>query len=183
MKLNKDQKQKIILGAMLMAGIIYLTNEFLLSPLATECALLTGQMTEDEPKAREMRGKIARARDLATRTPQATKVINQINSMIPDGSPIAWCPPKFVEFFKRYGTENVVARMGNEMPDKELIGYRRLVWSLDIPRVDFATFTHALADLENAEPLFEFTGFDIQAQGDRVDTQHAILTVQNIIKL
>ena len=183
MKLNKDQKQKIILGVMLMGGILYVTDEFLLTPLATERAALAKEMSADEPNVRRMRGEIARGRDLGLKSPEAKKTIAQIDSMIPDGSPIAWCPPKIADTFKALGVERVAARMSNESPEKDLNGYRRLVWSIEIPQVDFATFTYALAHFENKEPLFEFTGFEIQAQGDRVDLQRMTLTVQNIIKL
>ena len=121
MKLNKDQKQKIVLGSMLMAGIIYITDDFLLTPLALERAAISGEITADEPKFREMRGQINRGRDLGLKSPEALKVTNQINSMIPDGSPIAWCPPRIVDFFKPYGIERVSARMTNETPDRKSV--------------------------------------------------------------
>ena len=183
MKLNKDQKQKIILGVMLMAGITYITDDFLLSPLATERVTLAKEMEANEPNVRRMRGEIAKARDLGLKSPEAKKTISQIDSMIPDGSPIAWCPPRVVEVFKGHGVERVTARMSNESLEKDLTGYRRLVWSIDVPQVDFATFAYILADFENSEPLFEFTGFELQAQGEHPDMQRATLTVQNIIKL
>ena len=183
MKLNKDQKQKIALGTMLMVGIVYVTNEFLLSPLASERETLTAEMTASEPTLREMRGQIVKARTLATKGPEASNLLAQVDAMIPDGAPIAWCPPKIVDFFKKYEIDRVSARMVTEAPEKDLIGYRRLVWNLDIPHVDFATFTHALADFETSETLFEFTGFELQAQSDHLDSQRAILTAQNIIKL
>lgn len=183
MKLNKDQKQKIILGVMLMAGITYVTDDFLLTPLATERVALAKEMTTNEPIVRKMRGEIAKANALGLKSPEAKKTMTQIDAMIPDGSPIAWCPPKIVDSFKGHGIERVTARMSNESPEKDLTGYRRLVWNIDIPQVHFATLAQALADFENSEPLFEFTGFDIQVQGERPDLQRSTLTVQNILKL
>jgi hypothetical protein len=165
-----------------MIGVIYATNEFLLSPLATERAALSEEIVNAEPHKREMRGQIARTRDLATKGPGAAKLIAQANAMIPDGSPIAWFPPKIVDFFKNNGIDKVTARMGGESPDKDLPGYRKLGWSIDIPSADFANFATTLSKLENQEPLFEFTGFDIQAARERVGYQHVVLTVQNIIK-
>ena len=183
MKLNKDQQQKIVLGTMLMFGIIYATNEFLLSPLALERAGIAEEITKAEPQVREMRGQIARTRALAVKGPLATKTIAQVNAMIPDGAPIAWCPPKIAEFFKTNGVEKTTARMNNEAPEKDLAGYRRLMWTIEIPNAEFASLATALSKFENAEPLFEFTGLENQASLDSATAQRATFTVQNIIKL
>lgn len=183
MKLNKDQQQKIALGVMLMFGVIYATNEFLLSPLAAERLGLSEEMTTAEPRIRDMKGQLARVRGLAEKGPAADKTLAQVNAMIPEGSPIAWFPPKIADFFKNNGVDKAVAKLNNESPEKELTGYRRLVWSIDIPNADFVSFASSLSKLENEEPLFEFSGFELQATRERVDTVRASVTVQNIIKL
>lgn len=183
MKLNKDQQQKIVLGTMLMFGILYATNEFLLSPLATERETIATEITNAEPQMREMKGQVARARALSAKGPVATTMIAQVNAMIPDGAPIAWCPPKIAEFFKKNGVEKATARMNNEAPEKDLTGYRRLMWTIEIPSVEFGSFASALSKFENDEPLFEFTGFEIQASVESAAAQRATLTAQNIIKL
>lgn len=182
MKLNKNQQQKMILGSMLVVGVLYATNEFLFSPLAVDRARLAEEITAHEPKLREMRGQIARTKGFEEKAPQATKLIAQVDAMIPDGAPIAWFPPKISDFFKLNGVEKAVAKFGTETPDKELTGYRKLTWSIDIPSADFLRFAQALSKLENAEPLFEFTGFEIKANREQPDSQRFLLSVQNIIK-
>lgn len=182
MKLSKDQQQKVILGAMLMVGVIYATNEFLLSPLALERAALADEMTSNEPKLREMRGQVARTKGLAEKAPAASKIIDQVGAMIPDGAPVAWFPPKISDFFKAGGVDKAVARFGTEALEKDLPGYRKLSWSVEIPNADFLRFASTLAKIENAEPLLEFTGFEIQANREQADTQRVLLSVQNIIK-
>ena len=102
MKLNKDQQQKIALGVMLVFGVIYATNEFLLSPLAAERLGLSEEMTTAEPRIRDMKGQLARVRGLAEKGPAADKTLAQVNAMIPEGSPIAWFPPKIADFFKKW---------------------------------------------------------------------------------
>ncbi len=183
MTLNKDQQQKIMLGTMLMFGIIYATNEFLLSPLANDRASLKDEMMKSEPLFREIRGQIARTRGLEIDGPVASATIAQVNALIPEGAAIAWGPPKIAEFFKSNGVEKATARMTNEIPEKELVGYRRLVWVIEIPNVDFVPFANALAKFENTEPLFECTGFEVQASRDQTGAQRVILNVQNLIKL
>lgn len=183
MKLNKDQKQKILLGSMLMVGVVYATNEFLISPLAADRVRMKQEMEDAQPKLREMRGQMARTRDLATKSPDAEKTVKQVDAMIPDGAPIAWFPPKIADFFKAKGIEKAAAKMNNEAVDKDLTGYRRLVWAIDIPRVDYAPFGAAVAELENSQPLFEITGFELVATRESPDALRAGLTIQNIIKL
>jgi erythromycin esterase-like protein len=78
--------------------------------------------------------------------------------------------------------EKAVARFGNETVEKELPGYRKLSWSVEISNVDFLRFATTLAKFENAEPLIEFTGFEIQADREQADTQRVLLSVHNIIK-
>jgi ribosomal protein L29 len=183
MKLNKDQKQKILLGAMLMIGVVYATNEFLLSPLAAERVQLAESMTQNEPKLREMRGQIARAKDLMLKAPEAKKTVKQVEAMIPEGAPIAWFPPRVADFFKQHGIDRVSAKQNNETPDKELAEFRKLSWAVELPSCDFLPFAAALAEFENAEPLFEVSGFDIASSREQPDSTRVSLTVQNLIKL
>lgn len=165
-----------------MVGVIYATNEFLLSPLANERVALADEMAANEPKLREMRGQVARTKGLSEKVPLASKSIDQVNAMIPEGSPVAWFPPKISDFFKSGGVDKAVARFGNETVEKDLPNYRKLSWSVEIPNVDFLRFATTLAKLENAEPLIEFTGFELQANREQFDTQRVLLSVHNIIK-
>ena len=72
--------------------------------------------------------------------------------------------------------------MNNEFPEKELPGFRRLSWGIDLPRVDFVPFAAALAQLENEEPLVEVVSLQIDTSREDSESQRALLTVNNLVK-
>jgi hypothetical protein len=72
--------------------------------------------------------------------------------------------------------------MNGEVADKELPGFRKLVWGVDLPKVDFVPFAEALAALENEEPLFEIGSLQIDASREEVGMQHALITLNNLVK-
>jgi hypothetical protein len=72
--------------------------------------------------------------------------------------------------------------MTAEAMEKELPGFRRISWGIDIPKVEFATLGQAVAALENEEPLLEISTLQIDASRDDVEAQHAVLTVNNLVK-
>jgi hypothetical protein len=106
----------------------------------------------------------------------------QIDAMIPEGAPVAWFPTLVADFFKRQGVEKITTRMSSEVADKELTGYRRINWGVDVPKVDCLRFASSLADLENQEPLLEIQGVTIEAVKDNPEAQHVLLTLNNIVK-
>jgi hypothetical protein len=53
---------------------------------------------------------------------------------------------------------------------------------VDLPKVEFVAYAEAIAALENEEPLMEITAMQIDASRDDVETQHAVLTVNNLVK-
>ena len=69
--------------------------------------------------------------------PVPISVMEQIKAGIPEGAPVAWFPPRIQDFFKRQGIERVATRLNNEMADKDLPGFRRLFWSIDLPKIGF----------------------------------------------
>ena len=87
------------------------------------------------------------------------------------------------EFFKKQGIEKAPTRMNGELPDKELPGFRRLAWGVDLPKVEFVhVCAKAIAALENEEPLLEISTLQIDASREDVETQRALLTVNNLVK-
>jgi hypothetical protein len=72
--------------------------------------------------------------------------------------------------------------MNNEYEDKSLVGFRRISWSVDLPRIDFVPFATALAQLENEEPLVAIGGLQIDTTRDDAEAQHVLLTVHNLVK-
>src|SRR5688572_10476319 len=149
MKLTRDQTQKLFLGGMIVVGVVYAYFEFLLGPLQGARKTAIQNAAALDPKIAEAKGQIARIAALKQREPQAKLLMQQVDSMIPGGSPIAWFPPRIVEFFKKYGVENVTSRLNSEPVDKELTGFKRLNWGVEVPSVHFMHFAAAVSALEN----------------------------------
>ena len=61
-------------------------------------------------------------------------------------------------------------------------GFRRLFWTIDVPKVEFVPLGIAIAALENDQPLLEITNLQIEQSKDNVQFQHATLTVATIVK-
>ena len=183
MKLNKDQKQKLALGAIFIIGVIYAYFEFLLGPLQGAKAAAISNANALEPKIAAAKAQLAKVAALKTKLPEAQHLMQQVRSMIPDGSPIAWFPPRMVEFFKKHGVDRVTARMNNETVEKELPGFRRLSWGIEVPRVDFITYAAAVSALENEEPLIEIQSFEVEAGREDVGVQRTALILNNLMPL
>lgn len=182
MKLGKEEIQKLILGGLLLLGVVYSYFDILLIPLQKRQAVLRKSIEAIEPEMRTAQAQIIRTQSLKQSAPEKTTVISQVNGMIPDGSPIAWFPPKMADLFKRQGIEKVQSKFTGESSEKDLPGYRRLAWGVDLQKVDFSQFGAALCALENQEPLLEITSLQIESAREDVEAQRATLTVQNIVK-
>jgi hypothetical protein len=183
MKLSKEQKQKLALGGIFIIGVIYAYFEFLLGPLQGAKAAAESTTRALEPKIAAAKAQLKKVADLKTKQPEAKLFMQQINAMIPEGSPIAWFPPRMVEFFKKHGVDRVTARMNSETVEKELTGFRRLNWGVEAPKVDFITYAAAVSALENEEPLIEIQSFEAEAGREDVGTQRAALIVNNLMTL
>jgi hypothetical protein len=182
MTLNKDQIQKIALGAILFIGLIYCYFVLLLGPLKGRQEMTRASITELGPKITQARGQIRRAQDLETAAPVAAVTVKQLSATIPDGSPVAWFPTLVAEFFKRHGVDKTTTRMNSETKETDLPGFRRLSWGVDLPKVEMIPFGQALAAFENEEPLAEIVGLVVEPNKDDVETQRVFLTINNLAK-
>jgi hypothetical protein len=182
MKLGKDEIQKIFLAALLLGGVIYCYFTMLLGPLNRQEATANARIAELGPRLEEARKQIKRTQQLEQQAPESLAVLDSINSLIPEGAPIAWFPPKMAEFFKRQGVEKAAARLTNEEAEKDLAGYRRLIWTVDLPKVEFISLAIAIAGLENEEPLLEISNIQIESIPADVQFQHAMLSIGNVTK-
>jgi hypothetical protein len=183
MKLNKDQKQKLLLGGMIVIGVVYAYFEFLLGPLRNAENAAAKKAKALEPQIAAAKAQLAKVEQLKTKQPDAKKFMQQVNSMIPEGSPIAWFPPRLTEFFKKHGIDRITARMNTDTAEKELNGFRKLNWSAEAPKADFIVFAAAVAALENEEPLVEIQSFEAEAGREDVSFQRAALTLNNLMHL
>jgi hypothetical protein len=182
MKLSKDQTQKIALGAMLFVGVTYSYFEFLLSPLSAGREQAKREGAELVPKIAAARAQIAKTKAIEEKAPGSQLLLEQVNAMIPQGSPIAWVPTELAELFKREGIAKASARMSGEPAEKELTGFGKYAWAVELPSVEFTTFGKALAVLENEQPLMEIQNMEIDAGRSDVQFQHVSINLHNIVR-
>ena len=183
MKLNKDQKQKLVLGVMMLGFVIYAYNEFLLGPLQLDKENALTESGTLDPKIAEAQQQIAKTEQMKAKAPEAKALMAQVNAMIPEGSPVAWFQPRVADFFKGHGIKGVVAKMTGDVVDKDVPAFRRAGWNLELPRVEFIPFANAVSELENREPLFEISAFDVEAGREDVSVQRASLILTNLVRL
>jgi hypothetical protein len=183
MKLTKDQIQKIALGGMMFCGVTYSYFEFLLGPLSAGREQALKETEALVPKIAAARAQIAKTKSVEAKAPASRQVLDQVQALIPEGAPIAWVPTKLTDLFKREGVEKASARMVSELTERELTGFGKCAWAVEVPRVEFITFAAALSTLENVEPLMEVQTLEIEAGRDDVQFQRVSLTLQNIVRL
>ena len=181
-KLRKEDIQKIGLGLLMALGIIYGYFDLLLGPVKARQKSIVTSISALDPEIATAKAQLARAVQVENDAPKAEATIATINAMIPEGAPVAWFPVLIGDFFKKFGFEKGLTRMNNELVDKELPGYRRVSWGIDLPRVDCLTFAAAVAELENEEPLVEIQALTIETLREDPEAQRVLLTVNNIVK-
>ena len=182
MKFGKDQIQKMVLSALLLAFLVYAYFAVLLGPLMTQQEAVKNKTLELTPKIEAADKLIKQSAANKIRSVGAQDVIKQLNAMIPEGAPVAWFPPRVAEFYKARNVDKVTTRLVGMSPDKNLPGYVQSGWSLEFPKVEFAPFGKALAEFENAELLVEITNFAIEINRDDVESQHVTMTLNSIVK-
>jgi hypothetical protein len=183
MKLTKEQIKKLSIGAVGFCAIVYGFFTFLLGPVTEERTTVQNETSALEPKIKAANAQLAKTKALEAKGPQSDALLEAVNAMIPVGSPIAWVPTKVADLLKREGIDKVSTRMANEVTEKELTGFGKVSWAVEIPGADFMAFATALAKLENEEPLFEVVGFEIEAGREDVQKQRSTLTLHNIVRL
>jgi hypothetical protein len=182
MKLGKEEIQKLALGVLLLIGVVYSYFDMLLFPELKKQEAIRKNIESLTPEIAKAKDQIKRAQDLEKSAPARTQVVPQVQAMIPDGAPVAWFPPRVSEFFKRHNIDKVAARMNTETAEKELPGFRRITWTIDLPKVDFVRYGQAICALENEDPIVEITSLLLEMSSDDVETQHALISVNNLAK-
>lgn len=183
MSLNKDQIQKVMLGLIMMGGLVYVFVEFMLRPLGVTRDAAVKSAAVLHPQIMEARAQIARVKGLELDGPNARKITAQVMEMIPEGSPVAWFPPRVSEFCRMHGMARVTTRMNGESQDKKFPDFRKLNWGIEIPSADFVPFAWAVAELENEEPLLEIQSISVDASRDDAGTQRVVLNINNLVRL
>lgn len=180
--LGKDNIQKIALGSLLAVGVVYGYFHFLLGPLRAKTRSTAASSTALDPEIAKANSQLLRAKVVEKEAPPIEASIASITGMIPEGAPVAWFPVVISDLFKKAGFEKATTKLSTEIPEKELTGYRRMTWTIDLPRVDCLVFGAALADLENAEPLVQIQSVALETLREDPEVQRVLLTVNNIVK-
>jgi len=181
MKLEQDQIKKIGIAAGAFLALLYVYFAFLLGPLQEdEHKSVTGIATL-EPEIANAKAQIARTADLELKAPAATAFLERLRNTIPDGAPIAWFPPKMAAFFKSRGIEKSTTHMVSESDDA-MPGFRKIVWSIDLPKVEFIPLGLAISTLENNEPLLNILSVTVDAIREDAQYQHATLVLSTLVK-
>jgi hypothetical protein len=181
MKLEQEQVKKIVLSVLLLCALLYGYFAYLLGPLQQSVLNANNGIASTIPAISDAKKQIARTADLEAKAPQATAFLNAIKNSIPDGEPIAWFPPKMSDFFKSRGIDKCTTHLVSEAPDT-MPGFRRIVWSIDVPKIEFIPLGMAISTLENTEPLMTVTNVSIDATREDAQYQHATLTVTTLVK-
>lgn len=181
MKLGKDEIQKFVLGGLGIAAALYAFFTFLTGPLAAQTVANRAQIDTLGPQIEEARKLIADTAALEEKAPEATATYEEIKSMIPAGAPVAWFPPRIVEFFRRQGVEAVNVQRQTTTPLSDLPGFQLMTWIIDLPKTEFIPLAIAISGLENEEPLLSIPTLRISASGSDVQHPSASLTVDTIM--
>jgi hypothetical protein len=182
MKLDKEEIQKIILGALMFFGVVYSYFNLLLGPLQKRGEAYQASVTALGPEIANAKAQIKKTRELEAAAPGRMATTHQVEAMIPEGSPVAWFPPRVTDFFKKQGLDKASTKLNSETVDKDMVGFRRMFWGIDLPKVGFVPFATAVAALENEEPLVEINNLQLDASREDIEMQHALITVSNIVK-
>jgi hypothetical protein len=181
MKLEQEQLKKIGVSVVVLAVLLYSYFNFLLDPLKASEQRATAGLAALGPQIEDGKKQIAATADLEKKAPEATAFLKRLKDSVPDGAPIAWFPPKMTVFFKKHGIEKCTTRLMSEAPDSKP-GFRRLVWAVDVPRVEFVHFGAVISTLENEEPLLNILDVSIEASRDDAEYQHASMTLCTLVK-
>ena len=181
MKLDKEHLQKIFLAGAVLLLLLYGYFAYLLGPLQDGARGAANGITTIIPQISDAKAQIAKAAALEQQAPVATRFLENLKATIPDGAPIAWFPPKMADFFKSHGIEkcttHLVSDGGEVMP-----GFKKMVWLVDLPKVEFVPLGIAISDLENGEPLLNILNVTVDATREDAQYQHATLTLSTLVK-
>lgn len=183
-KLSKDDIQKIVLSALMLIGLIYSYFTFLIGPMNFRETRDLAAIEALDKKLAEAKIKLLRTRNLGQDAKAAAETLSQVNEQIPDGSPIAWFPPRIRAFCERHNIKDVVVRLGStaKPADPTLVAYNNVTWTIEIPQTPFAVLGNALSGLENEEMLLEITHLQLSNLGDNLENQRVSLTVTTLLK-
>lgn len=183
-KFSKDEVQKIVLSCLLFAGLIYCYFQFLLGPINSRKSADEAEIEKLAVSTREGRGTVNKLRSLQAQADQAGEILIQIESLIPEGAPVAWFPPRISSFFEQHGIgELLITKASEDRFDvPALEKFRKITWVVEMPKAKFVNFAIALAGFENQFPLVRVSMFDVTEIEDDPIHQTIKLTLVSVFK-
>ncbi|MFN2477070.1 MAG: hypothetical protein ABR526_12115 [Chthoniobacterales bacterium] len=182
-KFTKDQIQKMVLSGIGFVVLVYIYFSFFLGPLNRNRETMERTIADLQTKVGASKGEMQKATNLERQATEATARFAAYKALSPEGAPIAWFPPRIKLFFVNQKIDRSNARLEGSGPYKEpeLVEWMRYSWLVDLPQTDFATAGHAIAELENAEPLLSVSKLTIKAVADDPQFQTVNLTANTTI--
>jgi len=183
-KLSKVEIKKLALSTMGFIFLLYVYFTFFLSPLQKSRDGTLAQIDELQKKIDGSKGEIVKASNLEKQAKESTAHFAALKSLIPDGAPIAWFPPRMKTFFANQQIDKAVARLESNTSFKqpELVGWTKHNWLIELPQADFAAFGKVIADLENAEPLLSVTKLSIHVLPNDPQFQQVAIAATTVIE-
>jgi hypothetical protein len=181
--LNKEQTKRLMLGGFGLIGLLYVYFAFFLGPLNKSRNGVQEKISELEQKVATSKAEISKATKLEETAHAATVRYDALRALSPDGAPIAWFPPRMKTFLAGQQIDKVTTRLesSSAFKEKELAGWSRYFWNVDLPQADFESLGKAIALLENSNPLFSIRKLRIQAAANDPEMQQIVFTAATII--
>jgi hypothetical protein len=180
---NKEQLKKLFLGALGLIALLYVYFSFFLGPLNKSRDALQAKINDLQTKISTSKAEISKGAKLEETAHSATVRYDALRALSPDGAPIAWFPPRMKTFLTNHQIDKGTTRLetNSAFKEKELAGWSRYLWIVDLPQVDFESLGNATAQLENTNPLLSIKKLRIHAATDDPEMQKAVLTASTII--
>jgi hypothetical protein len=182
MKLGKEELKRLFLAGAFAAAVVYAFFNGLLGPVLQSQVAKRKSIAELAPQIEAAKLVLAKAQQAEKAAQSASGILAQIAQMTPHGAPVAWFPPQVAAAFKTQGPDKALTRLISEAPEKEIAGYDKVSWAIELPRIEFFAFGQALAEFENNQPLLEIYNLSIESNREAVETQRALISAHHLIK-
>jgi len=175
--LTRDQTKKIAISTISFVVLLYVYFNFFLGPLNRSHDSMLASIEAIQKKLGNSKSEISKASNLERQAGKASTHFAELKASNPEGAPIAWFPPRMKSFFANQQIDKVATRMDGSVAYKEpeLADWMKCTWQIDIPQSDFISVGHAIAELENQEPLLTVTKITIRAMPESPGLQQVTL--------
>jgi hypothetical protein len=178
-KFSKDQIQKMVLSVIGFFILLYVYSTFFLGPLSRSRDGMLGTIADLQSRMASSKNELLKVNNLEKQASAATTRFAALQSLSPEGAPIAWFPPRIKSFFANEHIDKANARLDTSegFAKPELSGWINDSWTIEIPETDFGTLGQAIAKLENTEPLISIVKLSIHASPSEPQSQQITMVL------